>query len=105
MTRLALLLVVAAAAAAALAGCMGDGSDRVGGDSSADTRTLTILDSFSNGQEVAQFNDEVARLSDGALRIRVIDHNYPGVDPEAQAIRAMRAGRADLAIAGTRAWD
>ena len=43
MTRLALLLTVAAAVAA-LAGCMGGGSDRVGGDSPAEKHTLTILD-------------------------------------------------------------
>ena len=38
----------------------------------ADARVLTMLDPFSSGQEVAAFNNEVARLSHGALRIRVV---------------------------------
>jgi TRAP-type C4-dicarboxylate transport system substrate-binding protein len=105
MTRLALILLTAATAVTALAGCMGGGSDRVGGDSPAETRTLTILDPFSSGQEVAAFDNEVARLSHGSLRVRVVDSKYRGEDFEAAVIRAMRAGRADLAIAGTRAWD
>ena len=106
MTRLALLLLTAASIAA-LAGCMGDGSDRVGGAGPAETRTLTILDPLSSGEEVAGFDNEVARLSHGSLRLRVIDNiaNNDGTDFEATAIRAMRNGRADLAIAGTRAWD
>jgi TRAP-type C4-dicarboxylate transport system substrate-binding protein len=105
MTRLALLLLIAAFAVAALAGCMGGGSDRVGGDRPADTRVLTILDPFSSGQEVAAFNEEVARLSHGSLRVRVVDGSDDGPGYEAAAIRAMRDGRADLAIAGSRAWD
>jgi TRAP-type C4-dicarboxylate transport system substrate-binding protein len=66
---------------------------------------LTILDPFSSGLEVAAFDEEVARLSHGSLRVRVIDGNTQRKDFEAAAIRAMRDGRADLAIASTRAWD
>jgi TRAP-type C4-dicarboxylate transport system substrate-binding protein len=107
MTRAVLLLLLASAIAAAvsLAGCLGGGSERVGGEQSTDARVLTILDPFSNGQEVAAFDNEVARLSHGALRIRVVDGNYQGADFEAAAIRDMRDGRADLAFAGSRAWD
>ena len=49
-----------------------------------------MLDPFSSGQEVAAFNNEVARLSHGALRIRVVDGRDDGPDYEAAAIRAMR---------------
>ena len=105
MTRLALVIVTACAASASLAGCMGGGSDRVGGDTPADARVLTILDPFSSGQEVAAFDNEVARLSHGALRIKVIQGPDEGLDYEARAIRAVRDGKADLGFAGTRAWD
>lgn len=104
MTR-ATLFVASAIAAVWLAGCLGGGSERVGGEQPADVRVLTILDPFSNGQEVAAFDNEVARLSHGALRIRVVDMNYQGTDFEAAAIRDMRQGRADLAFAASRAWD
>ena len=105
MTRLALPLLTAAAAAAALAGCMGGGSDRVGGDSATDTKVLTLLDPFSSGQESAAFNNEVARLSHGTLRVKVVQAPDEGLDYEARAIRAMRHGKADLSFAGTRAFD
>jgi TRAP-type C4-dicarboxylate transport system substrate-binding protein len=105
MTRAALLVISGLAAVTLLAGCLGGGSDRVGGDRAADARVLTILDPFSNGSEVAAFDNEVARLSNGALRIRVVDGTDDGPGYEAAAIRAMQGGRADLAIAGTRAWD
>jgi TRAP-type C4-dicarboxylate transport system substrate-binding protein len=105
MARVALLMLTAATAVAALTGCMGDGSDRVGGDSSADTKVLTLLDPFSSGQESAEFNNEVARLSHGTLRVKLVQAPDEGLDYEARAIRAMRHGKADLAFAGTRAFD
>ena len=64
-----------------------------------------MLDPFSNGQEVATFAGEVARLSGGSLRIRVVDAGTAGLDYEAATIRSMQKGGADLAFAGTRAWD
>jgi TRAP-type C4-dicarboxylate transport system substrate-binding protein len=105
MTRVALLLFAAASAVAALAGCMSDGSDRVGGDSPADTKVLTLLDPFSSGQESAAFNNELARLSHGTLRVKLVQGPDEGLDYEAWTIRAMRQGKADLAFAGTRAFD
>ena len=105
MTRPALLLLTATAAMAALAGCMGGGSDRVGGDSPTDTKVLTLLDPFSSGAESAAFASEVARLSHGALQVKVISGPDEGLDYEARTIRAMRRGKADLSFAGTRAFD
>ena len=105
MTRMALVALTASAALASLAGCLDSGSDRVGGERPTEVRTLTLLDPFSNGMEVARFNDEVARLSNGSLKIRVVAGKEDGPGYEAAAIRAMQAGRADLAITGTRAWD
>lgn len=105
MTRAALLATAALTATASIAGCLGDGSDRVGGERPAETRVLTMLDPFSSGQEVAAFGDEVARLSHGALRIRVVHGRDAGPDFEASTVREMRRGRADLAFAASRAWD
>jgi TRAP-type C4-dicarboxylate transport system substrate-binding protein len=105
MTRAIALLTAAVAIAASITGCLGGGSERVGGDQPAETRVLTLLDPFSSGQESAAFDQEVARLSHGALRIRVIEGSYDGPDYEAAAIRDMRDGRADLAFAASRAWD
>ena len=68
-------------------------------------RTLTLLDPFSSGSEVTAFDSEVARLSHGTLRIRVVNGTNDGPADEAAAIRAMQDGRADLAFTGSRAWD
>jgi TRAP-type C4-dicarboxylate transport system substrate-binding protein len=84
---------------------LGGGFQRVGGERPAATRVLTMLDPFSGGQEVAAFDAEVARLSHGALRIRVVQGSHEDPGFEAGTIRDMRHGRADLAFAGSRAWD
>jgi TRAP-type C4-dicarboxylate transport system substrate-binding protein len=104
MTRAA-LLAAAALAASSLVGCSVGGSERVGGEPPAETRVLTMLDPFSNRQELTEFVGEVSRLSNGALRIRVVQAGDEGTDFEAALIRDMRRGRADLAFAGSRAWD
>jgi len=105
MTRPALLLLTATAAIAALAGCMGGGSDRVGDEGPAEAKVLTLLDPFSSGSETAAFVAEVARLSHGTLKVKVISGPEGGLDYEARTIRAMRRGKADLSFAGTRAFD
>jgi TRAP-type transport system periplasmic protein len=104
MTRAA-LVTAAALAVMSFAGCSLGGSERVGAEPSTETRVLTMLDPFSNRTELTKFVEEVTRLSDGALKIRVVRGNYDGADFEADAIRDMQHGRADLAFAGSRAWD
>ena len=105
MTRAAWLLAAAFAAAATTSGCLGSGSERVGGEESTGTRVLTMLDPFSNRQVLTEFAGQVERLSDGAMRIRIVEAGHDGPDYEAATIRDMRRGRADLAFAGSRAWD
>ena len=105
MIRAATLLAAALTAAALVTGCSLGGTERVGGKRAATPRELTMLDPFSNLQEVTTFASEVARLSGGALRIRVLDAGTAGIDYEATTIRLMQQGRADLAFAGSRAWD
>jgi TRAP-type C4-dicarboxylate transport system substrate-binding protein len=104
MTRAARLAAFALVASS-LAGCSVGGSERVGGEPPAETRVLTMLDPFSNRQELTEFVGEVSRLSHGALRIRVVPAGDAGPDYEATLIRGMRRGRADLAFVGSRAWD
>ena len=42
------------------------------------SETLTLLDPFSSGSEATEFDTEVARLSHGALRIRVVSAKDQG---------------------------
>jgi len=106
MNRAAAPLIAAALTSlAALAGCTLGTPERVGGEPAADTRALTMLDPFSNGQEVTLFVNEVSRLSDGTLRIRVLPAGHDGADYEAATIHDVQEGRADLAFAASRAWD
>jgi len=107
MTRAAALLIAAAlTTVAAPAGCTPSGSERVGGERAADTRVLTMLDPFGNNrQELTQFVNEVSRLSHDKLGIHVVPAGHDGADYEAATIRDMQGGRADLAFAGSRAWD
>src|SRR5262245_47432544 len=105
MTRTVLHIAAALSVLAALAGCSPGGSDRVGGQPVADPRVLTMLDPFSNRQDLTQFAGEVSRLSHETLQIRIVPAGHPGADFEAATIRDVQDGRADLAMAASRAWD
>jgi len=84
------------------AGC--GGPDRVGGEA-ADPRVLTLMNPIDGIEEIAPFTEEVARLSHGGLRIRVVRSPYQDrTDYEDAVIDEVRAGRADLAWTGSRAW-
>lgn len=86
----------------ALAGC---GGDRVGGHSDT-TRVLTLLSPIQNSTELVAYASEVAELSHGTLRLRILYAGYEGRrDYETATIRDLQRGRATLAAAGTRAWD
>lgn len=100
-----LLLVVVLATSVMTGGCLGGDSDRVGAERTTEAQVLTMLDPFSNRQVLTEFAGEVERLSDGAMRIRIVEAGHHGPDYEAATIRDMRRGRADLAFAGSRAWD
>jgi len=106
MTRVAALpLAAALSTSVALAGCSIGEAERVGGERSADTRVLTMLDPIGIRPELTPFVDEVSRLSDGTLEIRIVAAGHDGADYEAATIRDVQDGRADLAFAGSRAWD
>jgi TRAP-type C4-dicarboxylate transport system substrate-binding protein len=86
-----------------LAGC--GGPDRVGAGA-ADSRVLTLMNPIDGIEEIAAFTDQVAQLSHGSLRIRVVRSPYMGrTDYERAVIDHVRAGRVDLAWTGSRAWE
>jgi TRAP-type transport system periplasmic protein len=91
-----------ALAALALSGC--GGATRVGGDA-PDTRVLTLMNPVGDTQEITVYAQEVVRLSNGKLRIRIVRSPHLGrIDYERAVIDDVRAGRTDLGWAGSRAW-
>src|SRR5262245_15354218 len=98
-------IAAALSASVALAGCSIGDAERVGGERAPDFRVLTMLEPIGNRLELSYFVNEVSRLSDGMLEIRFATPGHDGVDYEEATIRDVQDGRADLASAGSRAWD
>jgi hypothetical protein len=62
--------------------------------------------SFEGDPKLASFLNEVTRLSGGTIRIEPRSNWRLGqVDYESGLIRDVKAGKADLGWAGSRAWD
>ena len=88
-----------------LAGCGGSGADKAGGASGQQPRILTMAVPGGSG-ELDRFISEVARLSGGTIRIQVQTNWRLGqAKYETGLINDVRAGKADLGSAGSRAWD
>src|SRR3954447_4420647 len=99
-------IVVLLGLSALAAGCGSSARERVGQPSKGPAHVLTMLKPFDNSEELGYFASEVERLSKGKLRIRVVASGHSKqTDFEARTIRDAQKGRADLAFAGTRAWD
>src|SRR4051794_3610410 len=99
-------IVASLALSALAAGCGSSASERVGEQAKGPPHVLTMLKPIDNGEELGYFQREVDRLSKGKLRIRLEPSGYSKqTDFEAATIRDVQHGRADLAFAGTRAWD
>lgn len=85
------------------AGCSGS-IDKAGGHKPRPVRVLHVV--HTRGADEAQpFVDKAADLSGGALRLSV--DNRPkatSTDSEIDAIRAVQAGKADLAVVSVRPW-
>ncbi len=99
---------LAAAVAALVAGCRGGGgADKAGGSRPV---TLRMADGYDPDltlePAVAFFVRRAQELSNGKLRIKVVD-NWAGNRPsfEQRIVRDVAAGRADLAWVGTRVFD
>lgn len=101
-----LRLIVALFALPVAVGCGGSGLDKVGGVRPGVVTTLTLANGNTELTDLRPWVDEVARLSKGRLRIRSLNRWRAGQPSyEAGLIRDVRAGRAQLGWAGTRAWD
>jgi TRAP-type C4-dicarboxylate transport system substrate-binding protein len=102
-------LVLVGMAALALAGCGGGGAgeDKAGG--SGEPVVLRLAN--TNGQidftpAVEYFVQRVGELSDGNLRIEVVDEwGNSAPDAEQQVVRAASSGEVDLGWVGTRVFD
>jgi TRAP-type transport system periplasmic protein len=98
--------VVLLAVMAVLAGCTGPGVDKAGGTRARQPVVLTLANFIGQSVEVDGFAGEVRRLSAGAMRIDIRSRWRPGqVDSENGLIGDVGAGKADLGVAGSRAWD
>jgi TRAP-type C4-dicarboxylate transport system substrate-binding protein len=104
MTRIALisLLVVAM-----LAGCDSDSSDRAGAEKPVEAKVLTMANANGELGELEAFDEAVKRVSGGHLKIKWLNEYGRGRtgNIEADLIRDVSAGKADLGWAGTRVFD
>lgn len=99
----ATLGAVAAALCLFTSGC-GGSVDKAGGPVPVPTRTLTLLNPRF-AVEVEPFVDEVAKLSAGALVFEQGEQFERGsAKSETEAIKALQAGRTDLAVVPVRAF-
>ena len=98
--------LTAAVAALALAACGGSGSDKAGGERADKPTVLTFANANGDPQELQSFADAAEKHSGGTLRISFKNEWRRGhADAEANLIRDVKAGKADLGWAGTRAFD
>src|SRR5829696_7368445 len=104
MTRTTLTSLLAVAL---LAGCGSDSSDRAGGAKPVKAKVLSMANVNGELGELEAFDEAVARVSGGRLRIKWLNGYGSGRDGNAEVnlIRDVNAGKADLAWAGTRVFD
>ena len=93
-----------ALAALIVAGC--GGSDKAGGARESEPTVLTLANGNGDSTSLAPFAAAAAKLSDGTLRIE-FENSWRAdeTDFEAGVIQDVRAGKADLGWAGSRAFD
>src|SRR5215211_626465 len=111
MTRAA-LLIAAVAVTLVTNACDSSESDRAGGENPAEppagrATTLTLANVGSEPDVLQRFAEKVEDLSGGTLRIRFENNWGQGRrgNAEVNLIRDVKAGKADLGWAGSRAFD
>jgi len=92
---------------ALLAGCGSERSDRAGGEKPVKAKVLVMANAQYFPDELAAFSEAVERVSDGRLRLKLINQYGAGGDgnPEVNLIRDVSAGKADLGWAASRVFD
>jgi TRAP-type C4-dicarboxylate transport system substrate-binding protein len=106
MTRPCILGALAVAAVL-VGGCLGgDDSDKAGGEQRTDAVVLTLANHEGDATDLGEFAREVARESDGTLRIEFKNGWRQGsANYEPRTIEDVRDGKIDLAKVGARAFD
>jgi TRAP-type C4-dicarboxylate transport system substrate-binding protein len=90
----------------ALAGCGSSGGDKAGGQRPSKPTVLTLANGNGDPRALEPFAKAVRRRSGGTLTIAFKNHWRDGQpDYEAGLIRDVKAGKAELGWAGTRAFD
>ena len=91
---------------AVLAGCAGHGLDKAGGSQARQPVVLTLANFLGDSEELDGFAAEVLRLSGGKMRVDIRSGWRLGqVNFENGLIGDVGAGKADLGVVGSRAWD
>jgi TRAP-type C4-dicarboxylate transport system substrate-binding protein len=98
-------LAVLAAVLAVLVGCTGPGLDKAGGQQAGQPVVLTLASFPGFTAEVDGFANNVRRLSGGTMRVDIRSGWLGPVQFEKGLIADVRAGKADLGVVGSRAWD
>lgn len=99
-------LVALLAVMAVLAGCAGPGLDKVGGTRERPPVVLTMASFLGDSTELDGFAGEVRRLSAGTMQIDIKSRwRFGQVTYETGLIGDIRAGKAELGVVGSRAWD
>ena len=97
--------VLAALVALALAGCLA-GSNKAGGEAQAPTRTLTFAGVLGSTAQATAFANEVARLSQGSLRVTFKGRWRDGqVQAERGIVEDVRQGKIAGGLVGARVFD
>jgi TRAP-type C4-dicarboxylate transport system substrate-binding protein len=98
--------VVLLAVMAVSAGCGSSGFDKAGSTQARHPVVLTLADFNGDTGELDGFAARVARLSSGTMRINIKDRwRFGQVNYETGLIGDVRAGKAELGVVGSRAWD
>ena len=100
--RVAATVAVTVTSLLATSGC--GAVDRAGSPAPATVVSLHAVN-ILDGEELEPFVQRVNRLSHGTIRLELRNNWHPGQpDNEADAVRAVRAGRVDVAFVPVRAW-
>jgi TRAP-type C4-dicarboxylate transport system substrate-binding protein len=100
------VVLLAGLVLALVTGCTGPGWDKAGGTQAPEPVVLTLANFMGDSGELTGFANEVQRLSDGAMRIDIKGRWRLGqAGFETGLIGDVRAGKADLGVTGSEAWD
>jgi TRAP-type C4-dicarboxylate transport system substrate-binding protein len=90
----------------AVAGCLGGGRSKAGGEAAGHVTVVHMENGNGEAAILAPYAEAVARLSGGSLQIQIGRNAHAGdADFEEKIIRDVQTGKAELGWVGARAWD